>query len=142
MIPVDQTEFGADSGNCFPAVVASLLELPLAEVPNVYRAHLGAPIDAWQAFARWAATRGWSVIEVLAEPSAGFAPAEGQWCWLCGKSPRHPEVDHAVVGRYQGGQYVIVHDPHPSRAGLHDLGVAGFLIPVDPRGKGAADGTV
>jgi hypothetical protein len=33
MLPVDQTTFGHPGGNCFSACVASLLELPIEEVP-------------------------------------------------------------------------------------------------------------
>ena len=34
MKPVDQTILTAPGGNCFAACVASILELPLADVPN------------------------------------------------------------------------------------------------------------
>ena len=34
MKPVDQTRFGCPGGNCYQAVIASILELDLEEVPD------------------------------------------------------------------------------------------------------------
>lgn len=38
-------------------------------------------------------------------------------CILTGDSPRNP-VLHAVVGKYECGDLVMVHDPHPEKTGL------------------------
>lgn len=45
MKPVDQTTFGFPGGNCFSACIASLLEMPLDDVP--YFMH-GDWYDAFQ----------------------------------------------------------------------------------------------
>ena len=53
MKPVDQTRFGSPDGNCFAACVASLLEIPLEEAPNLMN------LDEWyRAFEVWLRPRG------------------------------------------------------------------------------------
>lgn len=52
MIPVDQTTYGHTDGNCFSACVASILEIPIEEVPNT----LGVNAELM----RWLAGRGLS----------------------------------------------------------------------------------
>jgi hypothetical protein len=115
MRPVDQTRFGGPSappdewGDCFAASVASILEIPLSEVPpglgtaegwevecNAWLRRFGLAVVSFEWDTRW--PREW--------------PPEA-WHLLAGRSPRG-DWDHSTVGRK--GQ--VVHDPHPSRAGL------------------------
>jgi len=133
MKPCDQIDISKNSGDCFRAVIASILELHLCEVPHVYRDHPDSR-DAWKAFQRWAATVGFSVVEIDTKytKEGWFLPAEGQQCWLCGPSPRFDGVQHAVVGKWENGQYVMTHDPHPSRAGIPSFEQAGFFIQIEP----------
>ncbi len=118
MKPVDQTIFGAPQGNCLPACIASILEYPLEEVP-----HFGD--TTWVAtLAVWLAPRGlYPIIATL--PNDDWRPAG--FHILAGKSPRGDFL-HAVVAR--GAE--IVHDPHPSRAGLLTVVDATLLVPLDP----------
>ncbi len=126
MKPVDQTRFGFDytrddCGDCFSACVASLLELPLGAVPIFMEK------PNWLlALNTWLKQRGfWAVTFELTE--GGWSP-EG-YCILGGKSPRATGDEmHAVVGFGRK----VVHDPHPSRAGLVDLRDVTLLIPFDP----------
>ncbi len=117
MIPVDQTVFGAPNGDCLPACIASILELPLAEVP-----HFGAE-DWFAALTAWLAPRG--LYPVCAGVAGDWRPAGLHI--LAGKSPRGAFL-HAVVAR--GAE--IVHDPHPSRAGLLSHADVTMLVPLDP----------
>lgn len=128
MIPVTQTTFGAPGGNCFSACVASLLELSIDEVPY-FMGH-----DDWYgAFADWLKPRG--LYPLTFKVRAGddeWRPAG--FHILSGKSPRG-DFDHSVVA-YAGK---VVHDPHPSRAGLEGLKDVMVLVPFEPataRGEG------
>ena len=118
MRPVDQTTFGFPGGNCFSACVASILELPIEDVPYFMGDGTaeGTGGQWWDRFLAWLAPRGYVAVY---HPEGSAAP-EGLHI-LSGHSPRRPEdrgAMHAVVAR--GTE--ILHDPHPSRAGLlsHD----------------------
>lgn len=87
-----------DHGDCFRACVASILELDPTTLPNF--------ADAWpDSWIAWAGDR-YELVE-YAEPPHG-------WSIAVGVSPRDSVITHGVV--WYGDK--IVHDPHPSRAGL------------------------
>lgn len=115
MKPVDQTIFGWPSGNCFAACVASILELSLDEVPNFMLNHETWFDDTY----RWLAARGYTVLYVKrdAVASGQVDPRPlieaGHYFILGGLSPRGEHL-HCVIEH----RNVVVHDPHPSRAGL------------------------
>lgn len=120
MKPVDQTAFGVPGGNCFSACVASLLHLPIEAVPYF----MGA--DNWvEAFADWLRPRGFYPIFL----KLGLTSAD-RWrpCGLYILGGTCVRGAHAVVAR--GGE--IVHDPHPSRAGLDTFEDATVIVPLDP----------
>lgn len=142
MIPVDQTVFRVPGGNCFSACVASLLELPLAEVPYFMGTFDEPDGTWWRRFGDWLRPRGWSAV--MFNICDGWPPPD-QFCILGGRSPRDllpramrrdagielpdgEELLHVVVGRGLN----VVHDPHPSRQGLLDKRYACVLIPLDP----------
>lgn len=113
---MDQTTFGYPEGNCWSACIASLLEMPVSEVPWF----LGHD-DWYAAFAAWLRPHGYYPVTV---------PWSAEWCpegyyILGGRSPRH---SHAVVARGRE----IVHDPHPSRDGLVSREDCTLLVPFDP----------
>lgn len=109
MIPVDQEISDAVNGDCFPACVASVLELPLADVPGFVR---GNADDWFEQFAAWAVGRGYAAAYVPNDPP--IAP-RGYAIGVCDYHEfQGITVGHAIValdGR-------PVHCPHPSRAGL------------------------
>lgn len=115
MIPVHQTVFGNGKGNCFAAVIASILELPLEEVPNF----CGDYGDAWwEKTQEWLVLRGLYGIEFTLHPEqiqSGFVlpfPSEARFI-ATGKSPRG-EFHHCVVAKLEQERFQGVHDPHPS----------------------------
>jgi hypothetical protein len=128
MIPIDQTTFGIPEGNCFSACVASLLHLPIAEVPNFCKAGYENPDrqgpDDWpRNFIRWLQARGFFPVFAKGTPPYEFY---GNFFWIAGgTSPRGP---HAVV--MYGDR--MVHDPHPSRVGIEEVEDWTILVPVDP----------
>lgn len=121
MIPADQTTFGFPGGNCFSACVASLLHLPLDDVPYFMDG------DGWyERFQSWLAPHGCYALAFNLD--AGWTPAGLHI--LSGKSPRdlNGGALHSVVARGKE----IAHDPHPSRAGLLSRDDVVILIPLDP----------
>jgi len=125
MKPVDQTKFVPDPrsdecGNCMQAAYASILELPLDEVPH-FAATPGENGEWFDAVLTWCAARGYAVVQ-------SEEPIPGVLCLMSGKSPRG-DFDHLVVGRDRD----VLHDPHPSRAGLAgDPVVWWYLLPHEP----------
>lgn len=105
------------NGDCASAVIASLMELPLSEVPFFAESKHGW----WFWLNEWLERRGW-VIEHVKRADLPMAPV-----WASGKSPRG--FEHAVV--WEGGPNGrVVHDPHPSRAGISDPGDFHVLRPA------------
>jgi hypothetical protein len=113
MKPVMQTRYGWPHGNCYAACVASLMELPIEDMPVI-------PADGnfnelWDA---WLAERGFARICFRHAPDLIVKGYQ----ILCGKSPRDvrnekgERVDHATVGL--DGKFV--HDPNPEGTFLLD----------------------
>lgn len=120
MKPVDQTIFDGVNGDCMAACVASILEVAIEDVPNF----CAGATDKWfERLADWL------------EPN-GLYPLcftlDGEWRpqglhVLAGKSPRGDWL-HAVVAKGRE----VVHDPHPSRAGILTQVDVTLFIPFDP----------
>lgn len=140
MIPVDQRTRGgagappAERGDCLSACLASVLELPLGDVPRF--CEIEDP-DAWgPAIDDWLAPMGLYFVEVgWSEWFAAEVLPRAGWHLVAGLSPRGHR--HSVVG-YAGR---LVHDPHPDVAGEPKLEppgegdrqwTIGFLVPRDP----------
>lgn len=120
MTPVDQTilhdpDTGA-IGNCWQAAVATLLDLPLDDVP-----HFAAADDFDGLWHWWLHERRMVCMHVGLLDLPNDIP-----CLLVGTSPR--DIAHIVVGI--GTR--MVHDPHPSRAGLKVTKHAWVICPYLP----------
>lgn len=115
MIPKKQTRLHtalqpvSARGNCFPAVIASLMEVEVEEVLQIQE-HYDNP--EWvQMLAGWLHERGWQ----------WRSPYENEdltdkYVLVDGQSPRHPDCTHVVI--YLNGK--MVHDPHPDNTGILD----------------------
>lgn len=116
MIPADQEFVAGDvsgqPGDCLRAAVASVLALPREDVPHFLTVRTDG--DWLQALVDWACARGYDVQwqDPARWPVDGDTP--GGCVVAVGKSPR--AVHHAVVADAVTG--ALLHDPHPSRAGL------------------------
>lgn len=129
MIPHTQTIFGdgtegATPGNCMQTAVASLLDLPLDDVPHF----VAEPIETWWTeFLDWIFARGLRLTmfedrfdeieqyrggDLITAPLS-LAPAD-RLAIANGMTERG--FRHSVL--WQHG--ALVHDPHPSGAGLLD----------------------
>ena len=122
-------------GNCLQAAVASLLDLEVDQVP-----HFALYVDWFAAMRRWARdTREGDFTYFEFPVPEQYATAwESVVAWgrehdahllLSGPSPRGP-FWHVVVGNVD---LEVVHDPHPSRAGLVEVRDAiVYCAPYDP----------
>lgn len=124
MIPVDQTAFGDPHGNCWGAAIASILEVSLRDLPDyVTEAIAGRDWDG--AMQAYLVTHHSSFLYRLHDVSllGGRIEPFGHYL-MSGMSPRG--LPHSVVG-WNGR---MVHDPHPSRAGIGPAWDYEFIIPL------------
>lgn len=118
MTPVKQ-EFLHDPangsfGDCQRAVIASLMDLPISEVPHFYEISKGDSDDFFTAIQDFLNPRGYAYLTVSRGGGILFGEVGAVYHEILGQSPRDPRVLHCVVG--MNGH--IVHDPHPDNAGL------------------------
>jgi hypothetical protein len=108
----DQTvmETSAERGNCLQATLAAILGRPLESVPHFVSVYPQGD-DWWDRMAGWLYDEGYLLRYPPIEPVLG-EPLP--LCGLGGWSTRG--FPHIVVGDTATGQ--MLHDPHPSRAGL------------------------
>lgn len=121
---LDQTVFaGQDddptvvSGNCVQASVASILGLPLDEVPSF----LGLKsFDFWEALEEFLLSKGYEFRMQLP-----YSHVKGLYL-ASGDTVRGTQ--HMVV--MEGD--ALKHDPHPSKQGLKSIHHVWILLPLDP----------
>lgn len=108
-------------GNCLQAVIASVLELPLDEVPHFAQVDedTEGAVNWWAYLLAWLRDRGWRLDGTI-------MPDPGEVYLASGPSPRG--VKHIVA--YQHGR--LLHDPHPSEAGLLEVQGRLVLRPCEP----------
>lgn len=142
MEPVDQTKFGYPEGNCVMACVASILEVELEGLPDLYEREKEGDDDWWMTLRHALAEYGWEAVylhpEYISATDEDRTPADLAPPGLaiaCGDSPREDVVNdegenagHAVVAR----DGYLAHDPHPSRDGLGGP-VEDWILLIPPR---------
>lgn len=121
----DQTTFfdpeQPGKGNCAEACIASLFNIPLAEVPKFYDATSDDPVYRyWRNLENFCFSRGYWLHRMDCEYIF-----EGTYM-VSGTSARG--CIHMVV--YQNGK--LLHDPHPSRKGVEKVTQTWLLVPLDP----------
>lgn len=132
MKPVYQDEFG-EFGNCMSACLASILDIPLREIPNFTHFKERWYPEMW----KWLGERGYELYYIYQIEKIDWDNFPGcipGWEKLKilpyymhnGKSPRG--YGHATVG-WRGK---MIHDPHPAGGGV-EVEDYGFL--VDVRGE-------
>lgn len=113
------------------ACIASLLELPIEAVPYFMGDDVEEPASEWWArLNTWLAPFGFYALNFRVGTGADAYYPPGLYI-AAGPSPRAglPEgAMHAVVARGRD----ILHDPHPSRAGIPEIAEATLLVPADP----------
>ena len=125
MKPVFQTTFkpelGPGAGNCHAACIASLLELPLAEVPNFME--IIDDDERVRAETKWWARRGFCLLYV----EDGSDLVGLGYHIAIGDSPRGDWL-HEVIANGTA----IIHDPRPEGGGLRNIQSRGVLVPLNP----------
>lgn len=135
MIPVTQTKVVVKNikgevivrGNCFAAAIASIVEKPITDVPNVEVLFDVDGVSWYGIMDAWLRANGFAIITnnsfgVSHNPSeynedsrmALWSELKGRYYLVSGLSPRG--VMHVCI--YQNG--VMVHDPHPTRDGIDE----------------------
>lgn len=149
MIPHIQKDLGENTGDCFAACLASILEIPLEDVPNFRRLQEeNEKYDMVMEADKWLrANHGKRFITIdLYKPAGGpqtdqvilnrlFYSNENDLLILSGVSPR-PAPDgsnryHCVVAKADCWGYELIHDPHPEGGGIigQPFGVK-WIVPV------------
>jgi hypothetical protein len=125
--PQTQRVTGWPHGECVRASYATILNIPIEEVPRFDPGSLDAGEAQGDREREWLASLGLGLIEIKAEKEL---PQEVLDCMpkvphlMSGISPRG--FGHRVVGI--GGR--LMFDPHPSRAGLVTIYSVGILVPL------------
>lgn len=153
MTPVDQTEFGPFRGNCLSACVASLLDLPISEVPTFTDRHAEGGVDWVNGLATWLDARGWGLVIVPWAKQhflirSGYVIACGQPRSPCDPDENGNPTMHAVIAKavmdvtrvgpkWTNIEWRLewVHDPHPDRAYL-ESGTVEHLLLLIPSAPG------
>ena len=127
MIPVMQQQMydpdvDGSRGDCLSACLASILELPLSEVP-IFQPHEGC--GAWYVhLQRWLADRGLRSLwfhtkdEGILDMPGSWDERDGPLYFIAsGNSPRG-DWHHATVWSVDSRGCRMVHDPHPDGTGI------------------------
>lgn len=117
MTPQDQ-EFLHDpangtQGDCIRAVIASLLDLPIAQVPHFAQDERVEVFGFYTQLDEFLEQHGYDMAW-NASPIYHLKKGMAIYHCISGPSPRDETVHHAVVGR----NCHVFFDPHPSRLGL------------------------
>lgn len=126
-------------GDCQRAVLASLLEMDMCQVPHFCAIAEDNSDVFWEEVQKFLNPLGYAYLTVPATQAHLWGLNTDLYHDISGPSPRDPTILHAVVGL--GGK--IVHDPHPTRAGLSGdprEWTYGFLVRFDPGNKNTASG--
>lgn len=114
------------TGNCTQAAIASFFGLPLEQVPdfNTIHQHDEHAGPFWAAVEAFFAEQGYQLVhspEMVQHGGMYFAGGPTERTTVHGGT-------HIVV--MQAGR--MIHDPHPSRAGLTDITWTYHAVPLDP----------
>lgn len=110
MIPVKQTRLAIDKtpkgrGNCYPAVIASILELECESVIQFQELY----DECWiEPLNNWLEERGYELCNL---DNHLF---NDEYYFCAGISPRNKNIYHICI--YKNGK--LIHDPHPDNTGI------------------------
>jgi len=122
-------------GSCMQTAIASILEMPLDQVPNFV--DVTGP-SWWDLLQSWVlehcGCQLFSLPPKMSERVVTYA-WPGTYCIVSGISPRG--LGHVVVGQVKDDYSIeMVHDPHPDGTGLRKITNYYFFVCKDPsKGK-------
>lgn len=128
MKPIKQTKVGED-GNCFQAVIASMLELGLDDVPDF--CNLYSTFDKWFGKCNnWLSKFGLGIVALTVETKNDYEiigdNQNYKGCLIADLKQQHMPYDHVVI--IKNGK--LVHDPMPG-TNKYKLPFNAFFIVVD-----------
>jgi len=103
MKPIFQTKFGKPEGNCLPACIASIFELPLDSVPHFCKI---AGENYWKEIDKFLKPYGLYHLDIAFNQE--YKRDLKGYHLINGKSPRG-DYGHSIVGK----DGIAIHDPHP-----------------------------
>lgn len=121
-----EAQNGSKRGDCLRATVASLLDLPLSEVPHFVQIDADGGPHWLHHLTDWLHQRGFALYEHV-------DPEPGEHYIATGPSPRSYYPGTGVVASIHATVYrdeQLVHDPHPSGVGLCEVWERMFIRPV------------
>lgn len=137
MKPVYQTIIDPVKGNCTSAAIASILELPLEDVPNFAANNPDSATGFYDDMDRWLSDN--DVIRLRIDLSGidhnhlfWSVPYPHKWCLVSGPSTTFDSINHCVVGKCRMYGIDLIHDPNPSNKffdGKKPVAIT-FLIPA------------
>uniref|UniRef100_A0A7S3QIK3 Peptidase C39-like domain-containing protein n=1 Tax=Chaetoceros debilis TaxID=122233 RepID=A0A7S3QIK3_9STRA len=125
-LTIHQDNFDPGKGNALQAAIASLFGLPLGQVPNFIEMPNGyeASINSFSRDGGMVAKK----IKLIGSDSCNMSDLkQGELCILRGKSPRG-DHGHVVVARWDGSEFIMVHDPHPDGTFLDKVESFGWCM--------------
>jgi len=127
MKPVMQMKFGANEGNCFQACLASILELPLDDVPdfcNIYGRN-----GTWlYECNKWLSTRNLGLVHVVRPRSVETDYLFELPVYHIITGLNKDGIRHSVVGFRSD----MVYNPNPNSGGIVDFHCYDFFVALDP----------
>ena len=129
MIKIYQTKFGGidapigKRGNCWQASVASILELPLEEVPDIQEWDEG--LHWFDEFRKWLEQYGLGAIGLA---TGGNITIQGYHIMECKSTTLEKGEMHVVVGLNQE----VVHDPNPNATAIGEVVDYIIFTALDP----------
>ncbi|HXG85964.1 MAG TPA: hypothetical protein VNI84_18225 [Pyrinomonadaceae bacterium] len=145
MKPVYQKIIDVGRGDCFSACLASLLEMPLEDVPNFRALETDNPNgDNMTKLACGWLHRHFNLslitiyngLELKTGADIRVTNAfPGTPCIACVKSPNFENANHSVCGEIdeQGMNFVLTHDPNPNGKPISSRPLfLQFLVPMKP----------
>lgn len=108
MIPQTQTDTSRDNGNCWKTAIACVIDRDAEEVPHFLDIHATHGLDWWKYTYEWLWHHGYQLVDIHRHLF------NGEYYLVLGYTER--KTFHVCV--YHNGK--MVHDPHPSGAGLLD----------------------
>lgn len=134
MIPIHQTIIDPDQGNCFPACLASILEIELDQVPHFLKLYgrdeMNQKANEWleENFGLRLIRVTVDLTRTTTDPDRRFPPLyhyllrglNNSLMLVSGESSTYPDRDHVVIGRIinELNEWEMIHDPNPSGKGL------------------------
>lgn len=125
-------------GNCMSACLASILELPIAAVPNFFDLAPDEPGPWWKAVRDWLRPHGFGIITLAFEDAKLWDELSlDGFHIVSGPSPRLEGAHHSTV--WHSGR--MVHDPHPDQTGIPSPLTLELLYPLNPAWQRHGRGT-